>query len=155
MTLSSQIIPVIVLLAANLMSGKHGSFPWETVTAVFVWTAVVSLLAFMASLYIALDGAARDYLFQAAAFCLLTALARDYERILRPFSRRYLRAWLLLSAIWAVCCLVALAFASDPTWLAIWDLFGPPAVVAAFLVILAVPIGILFLVFGLIAHGKE
>jgi len=87
MTLSSQIIPAIVLLAANLMSGKHGSFRWEAVTAVFGWTAAVSLMAFMASLYIAPNSAAKGYLFQIAAFCLLTALARDYERILRPLFR--------------------------------------------------------------------
>ena len=48
MDLSSQIIPAVVLLLANLLSGRHGSFRWETVTAIFGWVGAVSLAALLA-----------------------------------------------------------------------------------------------------------
>jgi len=47
MDLSTQIVPAIIVLAANLMSGKHGSIRWETVTAIFGWTAGLSLILFL------------------------------------------------------------------------------------------------------------
>mgnify|MGYP003673592052 CR=1 FL=1 len=72
MDFSSQIIPAIVLLVANLMSGHHSSIRWEVVTAIFGWTALIGLLMFLAA-----------FTFW-PAFCLLTALARDYERLLKP-----------------------------------------------------------------------
>ncbi len=84
MDFSSQIIPAIVLLVANLMSGHHSSIRWEVVTAIFGWTALIGLLMFLAAFTFWPDSSAKDYLFQIAAFCLLTALARDYERLLKP-----------------------------------------------------------------------
>lgn len=85
---ASQIVPAIVLLAANLMSGKHGSGRWEVATAVFGWTAGVSalvcLLLCVLTIWSPIAGSARVYLVQIAGFCLLTAVSRDYEKILRP-----------------------------------------------------------------------
>lgn len=84
MDMSTQIVPTIVLLLANLMSGPHASMRWETVTASFGWGFLVSLLAVVGVLMVNPDSSAIEYLLQAGGFCLLTALSRDYERILRP-----------------------------------------------------------------------
>jgi len=57
-----------------------------------------------------------------------------------------------------VICLFALADASKPTaeaWLTVWDLFDPYIVVAVFLVILVVPIGLLYWALALFSRRKE
>lgn len=82
MDVSTQIIPAIVVLAANLLSGKHETLRWEVVTAIFGWTVVVSFVLALVVYSFTPSGAA--YLFQISTFCLLTALSRDYEKILRP-----------------------------------------------------------------------
>ncbi len=87
MDLSTQIVPAIIVLVANLMSGHHTSLRWEVVTAVFGWTTFVSFLAVVVVSIVNPDSPASNYLFQIAGFCLLTALSRDYERILRPLFR--------------------------------------------------------------------
>ncbi len=87
MDISSQIIPAVIVLLANLLSGRHGSLRWETVTAIFGWGAVVSIVAFVIARIFAPDTTLRVYLLQIAGFCLLTALSRDYEKILRPLFR--------------------------------------------------------------------
>jgi hypothetical protein len=79
-----QLVPAVIILVANLMSGPHSSLRWERVTAVFGWTAAVSLVLLVASSALFGRTAATPYLLQIAAFSLLTALSRDYERILRP-----------------------------------------------------------------------
>ena len=84
MEVSSQVVPAIVLLIANLMSGHHSKLRWEVVTAIFGWTGLIGLLIFVVVLIVWPDSDALDYLIQIAAFCLITALARDYERILKP-----------------------------------------------------------------------
>ena len=84
MDLSTQIVPAVVLLVANLMIGRHASLRWETVTAIFGWAACVSVVALVIVNVFARDSAMTDYLLQVAGFCLLTALSRDYEKILRP-----------------------------------------------------------------------
>lgn len=81
---ASQIVPAVVILAANLMSGKPGSLRSETVTAVFGWTAGITLLAFLGVTIAGFGRTVAPYLFQTFVFCLLTVLSRDYERILRP-----------------------------------------------------------------------
>jgi hypothetical protein len=84
MDVSSQIVPAIVILVANLLSGKHGSLRWETVTAIFGWTVLLSFVAAVTISMLASDSSIRSYLVQICGFCLLTALSRDYERILHP-----------------------------------------------------------------------
>jgi hypothetical protein len=81
-----QIIPAAVLLFANLMSGRHGSRRYEMVTAVFGWMAGTSLLAWLIALWTA-SPQVQFYLAQVWGFSLLTAVARDYEKILRPLFR--------------------------------------------------------------------
>lgn len=85
MELSAQVVPAVVILVANLLSGRHTSLRWETVTAVFGWAAAVSMVALLVVAFFASDSAITAYLLQVSAFCLLTALSRDYEKFLRPF----------------------------------------------------------------------
>ncbi len=85
MDLSTQIVPAVVVLLANLLSGRHGSSRWETVTALFGWLGAVSLAVLIGVSIFARDAAIRDYLVQICGFSLLTAITRDYEKLLRPF----------------------------------------------------------------------
>jgi uncharacterized membrane protein YuzA (DUF378 family) len=84
MDVTTQIIPAVIVVVANLFSGKHGSFRWETVTAIFGWTAIISLIAFFVVSIFQVGSFLKDYLLQIFGFCLLTTLSRDYERILHP-----------------------------------------------------------------------
>ena len=89
MDFSSQIVHAVIVLMANLLSGRHGSSRWETVTAVFGWAAVVSLPAYFLAVMLFPGSPAKDFLVQIAGFSLLTALSRDYERILHPLFNRH------------------------------------------------------------------
>lgn len=84
MDLSTQIVPAVVVLVANIFSGRHGSGRWETVTALFGWTAGISLAALLLAIVFVRDSVITEFLAQIMAFSLLTALSRDYEKILRP-----------------------------------------------------------------------
>lgn len=80
----SQIVPALVILVSNLLSGKHSSLRWEYVTAIFGWGAGLGLGVFLVVVIVFPDSSAKLYLGQLAAFCLITALSRDYEKLLRP-----------------------------------------------------------------------
>ena len=82
-----QIVPAVIILFANLMSGPHTSLRWETVTAIFGWAAAASLIALLATSFFLGHTAATSYLLQITGFSLLTALSRDYEKVLRPLFR--------------------------------------------------------------------
>ena len=84
MDLSTQIVPALVVLVANVLSGRHGSARWERVTALFGWTAGISLAALLVAIISVRDSVITEFLAQIMAFSLLTALSRDYEKILRP-----------------------------------------------------------------------
>jgi hypothetical protein len=88
MDFSSQIVPAVIVLVGNLLSGKHGSSRWEKVTAVFGWAAAVSLVAYFLAAMLFPGSTAKDFLLQILCFSLLTALSRDYERILHPLFNR-------------------------------------------------------------------
>jgi len=83
MDFNQQIVPALVILAANLLSGKHSSLRWETVTAIFGW-GTIAFLSISIALYVVTLSDLANYAVQASMFCLLTALSRDYERILHP-----------------------------------------------------------------------
>lgn len=85
MELTDQLVPAVILLAANLMSGRHGSMRYEVVTAVFGWTLAITLVAFLVFSIVAPHSPIKPYLLQVWSFCLLTVLSRDYEKVLRPF----------------------------------------------------------------------
>jgi len=84
MDITSQIVPAFIILIANLMSGQHSSLRWETVTAIFGWGTVIGVIAVIVLSIFAPNTNAQTYAIQVAGFCLLTALARDYEKILHP-----------------------------------------------------------------------
>ena len=84
MDISSQIIPAVIILSANLLSGKHSSLRWDVVTAIFGWGALISFVGYIISISFFPVNELSNYLIQTAAFCLITALCRDYEKILRP-----------------------------------------------------------------------
>lgn len=87
MDFMSQVVPAALVLAANLLSGPHSSLRWAYVTAVFGWGACIGFAGFLLA-YIAFPStSAGTYFMQFFAFCLLTALSRDYERILRPLFK--------------------------------------------------------------------
>ncbi|GAC1656551.1 MAG: hypothetical protein NVS9B15_17750 [Acidobacteriaceae bacterium] len=85
MELADQLVPALILFASNLMSGRHGSRRYEVVTAVFGWTTLITLLAYLIVNAAWPRGPIKPYLFQVFAFSMLTALSRDYEKILRRF----------------------------------------------------------------------
>ncbi len=87
MDLSSQIVPALIMLLANLLSGRHGSLRWETVTAIFGWAGAGSLLVLLGVRIFAPDSNVEPYLIQLFGFTFLTALSRDYEKILAPLFR--------------------------------------------------------------------
>ena len=83
------IVSATVILVSNLFSGHPGSRRWEAITAIFGWTAAVSMILLMffsfASIFsIRLAEELREVLISACFFCMLQALTRDYERILKP-----------------------------------------------------------------------
>jgi hypothetical protein len=84
MELADQLVPAVILLAANLMSGRHGSKRYEVVTAVFGWTTLTTVVAYLIVNVVATHSPVKPYLLQVWSFSLLTVLARDYEKILRP-----------------------------------------------------------------------
>ncbi len=84
MDLSSQIVPSVITLIANLLSGEHGSSRWETVTSIFGLTATLSFIGLIIVQVIVPNNTIKNYLIQVSWFSLLTALSRDYERILHP-----------------------------------------------------------------------
>jgi len=85
MDFSTQIVPAVIILFANLLSGNHGSKRWETVTAVFGWAAIVSFIGYVFFVMVLPESPVSSYLLQIAGFSLLSAIARDYERMLKPF----------------------------------------------------------------------
>ena len=84
MDLDSQIVPAVIILVANLLSGNHGSKRWENITAIFGWISCISIVAYALMAFLVSENTFGSYLVQIGTFTLITALARDYERILRP-----------------------------------------------------------------------
>jgi len=84
MDITSQIVPTIIILFANLISGQHSSFRWETVTAIFGWGTVIGFISVILLSIFGQNSGTQEYAIQVTGFCLLTALARDYEKIFHP-----------------------------------------------------------------------
>lgn len=75
--------PAIVVLVGNLLSGPPGSRSYEVVTAMFGYASVGILVLWGLGALVGVEGF-REYAVPTASFCLLQALSRDYERLLRP-----------------------------------------------------------------------
>jgi len=83
MDIREHLVPAVILLLANLMSGPHGSKRYEVVTGVFGWATAASVTLYLIVSLVAAQSPAKPYLLQVLAFSLITALARDYEKYLR------------------------------------------------------------------------
>ncbi len=83
------LIPSIVILIANIFSDKHGSYRYECVTAIFGWTVVLSFALYIFVTLILLFHSfswiqnCKQPLLTIFYFCIITALSRDYEKILK------------------------------------------------------------------------
>ncbi len=82
----TQIVPALIVILANLAGGSHESPKYEIWTAIFGWMASVSLILVFLSGWLWPE--AQPYLLQVSGFSLLTALTRDYEKILKPFFNK-------------------------------------------------------------------
>jgi len=81
MEFATQIVPAIAVVLANVLGGDHNSHKYEFYTAIFGWTAALGLISGFIVSFFASDIAA--YFYQVGAFGLITALARDYEKLLK------------------------------------------------------------------------
>lgn len=89
-TIAEYLIPSLIILIANIFSGEHGSKHYEFVTAVFGWIAAVFLGLYITMPYLLwyfpshyLENI-QPFVTQVTWFSLVTAVARDYEKILKP-----------------------------------------------------------------------
>lgn len=91
--MSEYLIPATVIVVGNLFSGPPGSRSWEIVTAVFGWATIVCVILSMAAYALGADRLLEAILLPAAAFSLIQALSRDYERILQPVKNWIAARW--------------------------------------------------------------
>ena len=81
------IIPATVIVIGNVLSGRPGSKRWEVVTALFGITSLISMVLFVVLPFAGTSPAIPSWvpegLIATAGFCMLQALTRDWERILR------------------------------------------------------------------------
>jgi len=84
------VIPSLVILLANLLSGPHGTLRWEQVTAIFGWASLVGIFGYLITVSIVPGLDIHGYFLQLAVFSLVTALSRDYEKMLKPIADRLL-----------------------------------------------------------------
>lgn len=93
--LTEIIIPGIIIFVANIFSREHGSRRYEIVTAFFGWTATIFLvlgfISYVLSFIFAIYHMHAQILeniqkttFQIFILALVTAVTRDYEKILKP-----------------------------------------------------------------------
>jgi len=78
-----QVVPAAIIVFANVLSGPHSSLRWEFVTAIFAWTASITVF-FWFSFSLLGFAALANFSLQLFSFALLTAISRDYERLLKP-----------------------------------------------------------------------
>lgn len=87
------LIPAVIILLSNLFSDHPGGLRWEAVTALFGWSAIISLITYISfslfSFWIPeIAEKAKPYCLEILIFTLIAALSRDYERMLKPIFKR-------------------------------------------------------------------
>lgn len=87
-------ISALIILVANVCSGPYGSSRWELITAIFGWIGAMALMLGLIFLIFGFINSnmvwiAREFLFPLGVFCILTVLARDYEKIFKPLFDRW------------------------------------------------------------------
>ena len=89
MEVSNYIVPASVIVIANLFSGDRNSKSWEAVSTVFGVTVFLSTIFYLVGSSLYPENALVALLPDVAVFCLVSVLARDYEKILASiFLRR-------------------------------------------------------------------
>ena len=90
------VITAALVFAGNLLSGRRGSWHYENVTAVFGWTAAITfplwVVAYTVSPFFPAAQSVADTLFPVWTFCILTALARDGYKVLKPSFDRFIES---------------------------------------------------------------
>lgn len=85
------LVPSLIILIANIFSGNYGSYRYECITALFGWTACISLVLYLlVLLFLVFFPSAwlqygKQLLLAVFYFSIITAISRDYEKILKPF----------------------------------------------------------------------
>ncbi len=75
------LIPAIIILISNLFSGDHNSRSYEIVTAIFgAFSAITFILIFIPIFSNIIPS---KILIEIFGFSLITALARDYEKLIK------------------------------------------------------------------------
>jgi hypothetical protein len=83
-------IPAAIILIANIFSGEYGSNSYENITALFGWTSCIalfiSLISPLALLFYPSPVLETTQQISSQVFILssITALSRDFEKILKP-----------------------------------------------------------------------
>jgi hypothetical protein len=78
-----QLVPAAFIVLANVLSGPHSSLRWEIGTAIFGWTAGITMITW-SSFFLLGFATLASYSLQVFSFALLTVVSRDYERVLKP-----------------------------------------------------------------------
>lgn len=87
---TSILIPTLIIFVTNVFSGTHGSIQYEKMTAIFGWCAGISLSALFIVYVLLIPfplpwlSYSKNLLAEIFYFSLLTALSRDYEKIIKP-----------------------------------------------------------------------
>ncbi|KJZ04720.1 hypothetical protein [Pseudoalteromonas piscicida] len=74
-------IPALIIIFANLYGGEHKSERYAIVTAIFGWLSVVCIVFWMGLGWF--YSSVANYFLQVGIFSMVTALSRDYERLLK------------------------------------------------------------------------
>jgi hypothetical protein len=83
------LIPAIVILIANIFSVDHESISYKRVTKIFLSAFFISILLIFFFYFTNKIGRWDAVLLKIAGFCLITALARDYERVIKKIIRLF------------------------------------------------------------------
>ncbi len=93
------LVPSVIILIANLLSGELGSNRWENVTMSFGLLSLFSvvllfILPFLPNFIFieaTLQKGIDHYLLQVMWFCGVAWLSRDYERIFKPLFNNFFK----------------------------------------------------------------
>ena len=78
-------IPALIIIVSNVFGGEHDSERYSIVTAFFGWLAGICILLGLLIGFFSSDFS--SYFYQVGMFSMITAISRDYERILKPFFK--------------------------------------------------------------------
>ena len=74
------IVPAVIIVICNVFHGDPNQKSYEIVTACFGWSIVPSMILYLFT--------QNDIAFQISMFCMIAALSRDYEKMLKAIFRK-------------------------------------------------------------------